>query len=119
MAGVTWSRNPNELVGIIETWVDDLEDRTEKVVEQAVAVGQSSMIRQQRVDTGHMRSEISAQTERTGNTITGEWGWLDDEEDYFYYQDAGFRHVGGQWVEGMFSIRSSLDEAEEILRDWI
>jgi len=118
MAGIVWNRNINQLVGEVQEWIEDLEDGWEQTMEQAVSVAQSSMIRQQRVETGHMRAEISGKTTRTEKTITGEWGWLDTPEDYFYYQEYGFDHIGGKHIEGMFSLRASLDEAEEVLRDW-
>lgn len=98
-------------------WFDELMDSIESAVTDGVKAGQSTMIRMQRVDTGLMRVEVDSSVERKPTEVTGKIGWITDQEDYFYYQEAGFRHVGGQWIEGMHSLRAAGDEAIAVAMD--
>ena len=69
-----------------------------------------------RVASGRMRDAVKARTTRTGSSVTGEAGWIDEWEDYFGYQEGGFRHVIAQReIAGMYAITDAADNAEALL----
>ena len=56
------------------------------------------------------------------------FGWLNDPQDYYLYQEEGFNHVGGwkdsegrkrgtkRWIAGMFALRDAQAEAEDFMK---
>lgn len=89
-----------------------------------------------RYETGHMYDSVKSEVRNWGpNKIEGRFGWLDTQEDYFGYQEAGFHHgsyaaaVGAgqddsvdtrKWIEGMYAQQDAADwairEVEEAIR---
>ena len=64
-----------------------------------------------RIDTHKMINAVKAGTV-TGfgeGRIRGTFGWIEEREDYFGFQEGGFEHVNGGSVEGMYAI---VDAAE-------
>lgn len=52
-----------------------------------------------RVRTGNMAHKVSSSVRsRTKNAWSGAFGWLENPEDYFYYQNEGFYHVNANRV---------------------
>lgn len=69
-----------------------------------------------RIDYGYMiDSTDRTVVHRDGRTLTGTFGWLEDQEDYFRYQEYGFRHRGGKSVEGMHALAQGVMFARETL----
>lgn len=70
-----------------------------------------------RVDTGNMLDAVKWRVSSEGGNLVGEFGWLDNQEPYFMYQESGFSHVGsGEWVRGMLALQdASLAAKEEFL----
>lgn len=66
-----------------------------------------------RVASGKMRDGVtSSYTESGKGNAVARFGWLDGVEDYYMYQEGGFRHyVTGAWIEGMYAMQDS--------RDWV
>lgn len=46
-----------------------------------------------RVETGKMLSNVDYEMFRKGDTLIGRWGWLDNWEKYFLYQENGFKNA--------------------------
>lgn len=45
------------------------------------------------------------------------FGWLNDPEDYYLYQEEGFNHVHAKrWITGMFALRDAQAEAEDFMK---
>lgn len=67
-----------------------------------------------RNDSGHMRDSVTKNTPRVtekGN-IYGGFGWMRNREDYFAYQEGGFKHViSGEYIEGMYAMQDSAELA--------
>lgn len=64
-----------------------------------------------RVQTGLMRDSVSGVSERTGrNKARAQFGWISKSPDYAIFQERGFNHPGGNYVEGMFALADAADE---------
>lgn len=106
-----------------------VEDGASEVLKQAMEDGAESMrhhIRTRgtaksgkagRIDTGKMLSDVTSKvypgTEK-GNQV-GRFGWVDNREDYYGFQEGGFEHVSGGTVEGMYAM---VDAAELAFREF-
>ena len=48
------------------------------------------------------------------DSLVGEFGWLDDQEAYFKYQDQGFVHwLSGEKITGMLALADAGIEARQ------
>lgn len=54
-----------------------------------------------RVTSGSMRNDFSHVVNKTRGAITLAVGWVRNFQDYYGFQDKGFNHWLGMWVEGM------------------
>lgn len=95
-----------------------IEDGATQALEQAMDDGAESMRyhimsrgtaksgKAGRVDTGKMLSDVTSKvypgTEK-GNQV-GRFGWIENREDYYGFQEGGFEHVNGGTVEGMYAM---------------
>jgi hypothetical protein len=76
-----------------------------------------------RYDMGWMKKAVKARMkERTQTKASGEFGWLDQQEDYYIYQDQGFTHwITGDKIPAMNALRDAATFArvtiEKRLRD--
>lgn len=63
---------------------------------------------QGRVNTGKMRDSVGVRFESGGKKVISAFGWIRNFEDYFGYQEEGFRHVQAKiTVPGMFALRDA------------
>lgn len=72
-----------------------------------------------RVHTGGMLNAVTTRlvVDSAGRT-QGHFGWLDQREDYFRYQEGGFQHkMAGHYVEGMYAMVDSAEEAFRYLQE--
>jgi hypothetical protein len=61
-----------------------------------------------RYDTGLMFQAVDWRISLPGNKIIGEFGWLDNREAYFLYQEEGFTHyLSGQQIPAMFALQDA------------
>jgi hypothetical protein len=68
--------------------------------------------KQGRVRTGDMLDAVKSEMiKSTPREAEGKFGWIDEYEDYFGYQEGGFDHVGGVTVEGMYALEDAGEEA--------
>lgn len=70
-----------------------------------------------RIDYGYMHDSVSTTgITRVGNTLVGKFGWLRATEDYFKFQDEGFRHwKSGRQIEGMHALAQASAFAKETI----
>ena len=70
-----------------------------------------------RVETGKMLASVTNTATRSGNSVRGSWGWLRTQEDYFRYQENGFRAFGSNapqaQVEPMHALLDSFFKVRE------
>lgn len=65
-----------------------------------------------RYETGAMEHAVVSRVSRgPSGQLTGRFGWLQDRDEYYLYQEGGFDHVrAGRRVEGMYAIADTADE---------
>lgn len=112
----------------ISSWFEDSIDDTMKdacsIIENAIEDGAlTTQIniatrgtpksgKQGRVRTGDMLDAVKSEMiKSTPREAEGKFGWIDEYEDYFGYQEGGFDHVGGVTVEGMYALEDAGEEA--------
>jgi len=72
--------------------VDTLNNATTPTGEARAAAGGNGP---GRVKTGQMRDDVTREAGRDGDAFTGKFGWIDDAEDYYTYQEDGTRRFRG------------------------
>lgn len=66
-----------------------------------------------RVDSGDMYSAVAHAV--SGDGRRGEFGWLDNQEPYFLYQEDGFRHwISGEHIPAMFALQDAGAAAQQV-----
>lgn len=62
-----------------------------------------------RIDTGEMLKSVDSKIiQSSGGRTVGEFGWLNNQQDYFLYQDNSFRHwITGQTIPAMNALRNA------------
>lgn len=75
-----------------------------------------------RMDYGEMDAAVKHRVHRYSTVARAEWGWIDEQRPYYFYQDQGFWHTHyyGQpktpkWVEGMHATFTAAMAAKEYL----
>lgn len=69
-----------------------------------------------RTKTGLMINSTNSRTTHNEDSIVGEWGWLNTQEDYFLFQENGTGGQGsGGGIKAMHSIYQSFIHARESL----
>lgn len=76
-----------------------------------------------RVDAGWMKKAVKSRMIQSGPKMAaGKFGWLDQQEEYYIYQDQGFTHwITDEKIRGMNALRDAVTYAkvtvEKRLRD--
>lgn len=72
------------------------------------AFGRKDRSTEARFDTGEMRDSVESRLVTvTKARVVGEFGWLNNQQDYFIYQDQGFTHRNGQVIPAMNALRDA------------
>lgn len=97
--------------------VEDVTEGGARQMRQIISTsGTPKSGKEGRIETGKMLDEVKTDVGRGGNSVVGQFGWLDEQLDYFYYQDEGFRHwISGEMIPGMFALTQSYEEAKSEL----
>lgn len=68
-----------------------------------------------RVRSWDMINSVESQPNVGSTVVTVKTGYIgsNPEEDYYYYQDAGFNHIWAGWVEGTHAIYTSYTDARK------
>lgn len=107
---------------LIEESVDLVDEATEAgALAQKIVIATSGTgweDRQGRLDSDKMFDAVSTTPAKLrGDAVEGEFGWVNETEPYFAYQDQGFTHwQTGQDVTPMHSLLSGLVAAREHVR---
>lgn len=82
------------------------------------AFGRKSSSTRARVDTGEMLNSIDSKILDSSPTkASGEFGWTKNQQEYFIYQDQGFRHwITGEWIYGMEALRNAYSHSVYVLQ---
>lgn len=113
-------------------WFDAKARKLDKDVAEAIDFGaelgkdimESKMLQRREMRTPRMHTSVTKDN-RGSNQFKRRvrFGWLRDPQDYFLYQEEGFKHVGG-WknkegittqIKGMFALKDAQAEAEEFV----
>lgn len=65
-----------------------------------------------RIETSDMIDSVTSETESDANSMTGTWGWIDNFEDYFFFQEDGTEHI-----DAMHALSGSFTKAQEDLKE--
>lgn len=102
-----------------EEVLGDVGDIVEQAIEEGKNItkhnietrGTAKSGKRGRVRTGEMRDNVKSEmTKKTAKEAEGKFGWIDQYEDYYGFQEAGFDHIGGVTVEGMYALTDAADE---------
>jgi hypothetical protein len=82
------------------------------------AQGRKSGSTEARFDTGEMRDSVKHRVLRSSKRfVSGEFGWLDNQQDYFKFQDNGFTHRNGAVIPAMNALRDAFTYAVTTVDD--
>jgi hypothetical protein len=121
MARFVWrNADLNDLASHIRAVPKEMSDVCGDIAVQCAQEGANEMYRNiDRIDTEHMKGSVgnSDLIQRDANTFGADFGWGvkgSDVEDYFLYQEQGFRHVGtGSNVPPMHALLGAFISARE------
>lgn len=103
--------------GVEQALQNAMEDGAEIMRNNIATRGTAKSGKAGRIETGKMSGDVKARvypgTDK-GNQV-GRFGWIDNREDYYGYQEGGFEHVNGGDVEGMYALQ---DAAELAFREF-
>ena len=82
------------------------------------AQGRKSRSTEARFDTGEMRDSVQSNVLRSSkNFVSGEFGWLNNQQKYFKLQDKGFTHRNGAEIPAMNALRDAFTYAVTTVQD--
>jgi hypothetical protein len=82
------------------------------------AQGRKSRSTEARFDTGEMRDSVQSNVLRSSRSfVSGEFGWIRNQQDYFLHQDMGFTHRNGAEIEPMNALRDAFTYAVTTVND--
>lgn len=100
-----------EMGDVVESGVEEGEKITKHNIETR---GTAKSGKRGRVESGKMRDAVDSKVNRSKNSAVGQFGWINQFEPYFGYQESGFAHRGGVNVEGMYALS---DAGEEVFQN--
>lgn len=94
--------------------MEDIVKRAAEVMQFTIGNVNTTKSGPGRVDTGLMIQSVKYRTEISNGSIVGEFGWLDDQEMYFLYQEKGFTNwLSGASIPGMMALMDADAAARE------
>lgn len=134
MAKVTWSQGgPRALAAKIEGIEANLLDQAQVIVKEVTDIALNAQVQRMedmvtmtgirrvasgrgahagRIDTGAMVGNIDTSVATIGNTVRGEWGWINHYEDYY-----GEQENGTEKIMAANSLLFATDEARQALEE--
>lgn len=87
--------------GIPGDMLEDLEPLLQRTVETGADLMEAYIAtrgtvksgKRGRIETGKMYGSVDSEVFKRGTTLVGRWGWLTEWEDYFLYQENGFKNA--------------------------
>lgn len=105
--------------GVSKKMIDGISEVVESAVGEGKEITQHNIEtrgtmksgKRGRIEKGKMRNAVDSRvTKRDKSGVAGKFGWINEFEPYFGYQEGGFEHVGGVSVEGMYAISDAAKE---------
>ena len=84
---------------IVDQTVSEAAELQREMLDRAVTAGGSNRISRGRGntagrnDTGQMIGSITHDTVATSKQVSGEWGWLFEQQEYYRFQDFGTNRI--------------------------
>ncbi len=112
-----WVRGSDaEFIGLGDKLVEKIIDAVAPVMADIIrdAVADAKDRSADRVLTGTMISAIEGKVEAAARQISGKFGFLGEQQDYFIFQTVtGFHHwLGGEFIEPTFALRDAGEVAK-------
>lgn len=115
----------------IQSKIDKIESANRESMTEALQEGENIMRhfietrgtadsgKRGRIETGKMLGAVNSKIiEQNKQIFRGSFGWIDLQENYFFYQENGFHHVrSGKMIEGMYALQDSASEVWVNLRE--
>ena len=97
------------------------EDMRRTIVETTSPTGEARAAAgkgiQGRVDTGEMYLDVDSDVRVQGNSIIGEWGWIEEVQDYYLYQNDGTEGTNDRkGIDGMNALGKSAALVDDRIR---
>lgn len=115
-----------------KTWVEtktrEIESRNRETLTSAIRDGSQLTKehistrgvggKQGRIDTARMVGAVSDRvSERTRDNWTGAFGWINEKDPYFLYQEGGFKHVfSGKEIPAMYALSDAAAQVWDQLK---
>lgn len=134
MVKVRWSRGPTHFEASVRNITESMEREVPNIVEDAAKAGAEAMREaieqdsqtswvgtgpyagQGRQDTGDFRSKIDHEVKEYQTSAKGEYGWINTREDYYLYQEHGFRHwITTNWIPGVRSLYYGAERVKAVM----
>lgn len=105
-----------QITDIIHEVAEEAAEKGENITKHHIETrGTEKSGKRGRVDTGAMRDAVTGKvTEKSPDSATAVFGWVEGSPEYAKYQEYGFKHRGGVDVEGMYALT---DAGEEVMDD--
>lgn len=112
--------------GVAKKMIEGMGDVVEDAVDEGKEITQDNIDtrgtlksgKRGRIETSKMRDAVDSEITRKGKKgVSGKFGWINEFEPYFGYQEEGFNHVGGVTVDGMYAISDAADEVFKNIED--
>lgn len=85
--------------------MEDIVKRAAEAMQRRIGTATGTKSGPGRYETGNMIRSVKYRVEISNGAIVGEFGWLDNQEMYFLYQDHGFVHwLSGDMIPGMMAL---------------
>lgn len=104
---------------VTEVFVEEGEKQAEDMQWYIHTRGARTSPEDGRVRTWDMIKSVESKANVGKTVVTVRTGYIGDkpEQDYYYYQDAGFMHIWAGWVEGTHAIYDSFRHARERIHE--
>lgn len=91
---MTWNHEFNNLAARMAAVPKNLEDKAAVIVQETVIEGAQQMRSLiDRIDTGQMLADVgNTNVQKDGTRVYAQFGWVDQVQPYYIYQEQGFRH---------------------------
>lgn len=97
---------------------DSMKDGEDAMKSYISTRGTAKSGKRGRIESGQMLDAVHSSVVSTGvGSATGKFGWIENTEPYFGYQDVGFQHVNGGSVEGMNALVDAAEHSWQVFQE--
>lgn len=108
-----------QITDIIHEAAEEAAEKGENITKHHIETrGTEKSGKRGRVDKGTMRDAVTGKvTDKTTDSATAVFGWVEGSPEYAKYQEYGFKHRGGVDVEGMYALTDAREEVVDDLKE--